>query len=72
MRNSGRQRNRRGLLFVILLLVGISWLIYDDLMPPPLETMLADRMRCAYNYRDAKLVKRQYANGIVYYQCVQQ
>lgn len=66
-----QQHNRRNWLLVILL-VGLCWLIYDNLKPSPIETMLADRMRCAYNYRDAKLVRRQYANGIIYYQCAPQ
>ncbi len=72
MDNPKLQRPRRGLLLMLILLAGLAWLVYDDLDHPPLETMVACRMRCSYNYRDAKLVKRKYNNGIVYYECAQQ
>ncbi len=72
MRNPRPQPHNWRNSFLVILLVGILWLIYDNLKPAPLETMLADRMRCAYNYPDAKLVRRQYSNGIAYYACASQ
>ena len=72
MHNPRLQSHNRCNLLLVILLAGLAWLIYDNLKPSPIETMLADRMRCTYNYRDAKLVKRQYSNGITYYECAPQ
>lgn len=67
-----RRRGCLGPLLVILLVVGVAWLIYGNLMHPSLETEIACRMRCSYNHQGTEMVKRNYDNGVVYYECVQQ
>ncbi len=67
-----RRRRSGCLMILIILFAGLSWLIYGTTSHASLETEIACRMRCSYNYRGTEMKKLNYANGQVYYQCVEQ